>query len=168
MKRLLHCCALPLLVLASALAAPTPQDVDRQIRAGHYDQALVMLADVRKERPLSATADWLTASALFGKGDMQGAGTFLAAARALDPALTGAAPARVAQIEGALRGQQRSAVLRGLLWGLAALALALLAACCCGVPGGTGSARLSAARPWTRCTSACRPATTSSRRGGLA
>lgn len=116
-------CALTLLTLTLASAAPTPQQVDREIRAGHYDQALMMLVDVRQERPLSATAEWLTASALFGKGDVQGAGEHLATARQLDPALTGAAPARVAQIDGALRGQERASFWQAA--GLAALLLAL-------------------------------------------
>lgn len=116
--------ALIVLLLSTALAAPTPADVDAALRSGRPDVALQLVEQARSGHLVSAKLDYLDAVARFRTGDLEGAVQSLTRARNIDPALAFANPSDVEAIDRAARVRTG----RGFFLGLCLMLLAVFAA----------------------------------------
>lgn len=115
---------LALALLGTALAVPTPADVDRALRSGRPELALQLVQEARSEHLVSAKLDYLDAVARFRTGDLEGAAQSLTRARNIDPALAFANPGDVEAIDRAVNRRTG----RGIFLGLCLVLLAVLAA----------------------------------------
>ncbi|WP_298283898.1 tetratricopeptide repeat protein [Acidocella sp.] len=87
------------LSLAAAAHAQTPRDIQSQIAAGQSAQAITELNSVLTAHPSSAVAWYLLAEAQDAQGNEQAAGSALAKAQSLNPAMSFANPQDVASLQ---------------------------------------------------------------------
>jgi hypothetical protein len=107
MKRFLALAILVLWTLA-ALALPTVEAVQAEVRAGHYTQAESMLREVVAARPDSAKAHYLFAEMLAHNGRIRAAAQEARLAKQIDPAIRFTQPEKFTAFQQLLEREQRA------------------------------------------------------------
>ena len=107
-KHLLAAAALGLCALA-AFALPSVEQVQSEVRQGHYVQAESMMQEVVAARPDSARAHYLYAEILAHNGRFDQASQEAARARQIDPNTSFTDPAKFAAFEQLLQREQAHA-----------------------------------------------------------
>ena len=94
---------------AVAWALPTTQQVEAEVRQGHYDRAEAMMKEVVDARPQSARAHYVYAEILAHSGKFAEASEEARLARQSDPKLAFTDPAKFRAFEQLLQRRQAAA-----------------------------------------------------------